>query len=1182
MMQELEPGLNLEFALNYEHLADRMIDAIKAQWHSPLDSPTVIFPDRHLEQWFRLRWIANPKNGALANLRVRFLDDFVFEILAGNGKNKKIKRLSADILRNAMMTWLTEMDETGENQRYQSLSPRVRQYLENTDQKGINENRLFDFATIMSGLFLEYETTRPGRFIQKHQDGLLDCWNRGKYTRFFTTDDTNDGPDEDWQYKLYSAMFYGEDGQKPMIERFAPDGVQYRTIAQMYAAIRDDVHGTAFYAGEAPVFLFWHAGMGQVYRVILDDFARSHTVFAFVQNPCMEFWEDVKCFPERMHRKEKFAWTWNQNNCPKDKLNLDCLSDENESDIKDENTLLRKWGRAGRDNIRLWCSASQYRFEFAEEAMETPENAPLLKQVQCMVAHRVDVFQDGYSVNETGGRYFENDASLSLTGAPSRLREIEALHSRICALLQDNTKDVRLNDIIVMAPDIESYRPAIYEVFDQTQPGDKENLRIPFTVVGSESFDSMTSRALHGLFEIQRNKSLTRPLFFELVRNPIVQAVRGIEPDFVASWENWIDAMHIYRDLTECPNGWMNGVRRMLAARFSACRVGNDEHDYEPFADLDSGNPDSLCAFSRCIQDLETWIGMRNSAVDEDMLARTMEFVRSWIALPEIPKGMGCEYIVYQRIAESAELLESMFRTGKTALSWECVSQTLEAAASNSELPGGKLFARGITFMQFQAARIVPVKYLFFIGADAMKFPGTGEARSLDLRQCTTRWPGDTQPADRNRYGFLCQLMCTGEQFHISYVNCDLQKDKAFYPSSPIHDIRDMLCNAAETYLKDAGKLKEEEKIDREHVWPVTEIPLDEKRDWSELFTPRAFRNKAAYLKMIEKEQRQKEKPKDADSQNAQNESHKTHPRERVSLYQIRQFLEDPFRCYVSQILLNDEEDTTDEEFEPIALDNLQSSNALKQCVQHILQNGDESKETFFEEFNDLFPNGIFGRIEKDNLWNSASSIAHQMRDELKIRDIKFDNICSVEMRTEDGKSWTLQGNRLWYTHVDDPHRDEQITAHTLSIYRVAAKEKKDRKDFIPLYVTALSLLAEPQDDSNTSWNVSMRIICPMKDYQDSFSITPEEAQKRLQSIYERMETEHRCIPAEWLEKTDDHNTFAKYRDGLTGYNSPWQYFDKKDLFNLDKDVGFHEETFSDDWNDATVAQNRLFWNVEK
>ena len=31
-MQELEPGLNLEFALNYEHLADRMIDAIKAQW----------------------------------------------------------------------------------------------------------------------------------------------------------------------------------------------------------------------------------------------------------------------------------------------------------------------------------------------------------------------------------------------------------------------------------------------------------------------------------------------------------------------------------------------------------------------------------------------------------------------------------------------------------------------------------------------------------------------------------------------------------------------------------------------------------------------------------------------------------------------------------------------------------------------------------------------------------------------------------------------------------------------------------------------------------------------------------------------------------------------------------------------------------------------------------------------
>ena len=93
---------------------------------------------------------------------------------------------------------------------------------------------------------------------------------------------------------------------------------------------------------------------------------------------------------------------------------------------------------------------------------------------------------------------------------------------------------------------------------------------------------------------------------------------------------------------------------------------------------------------------------------------------------------------------------------------------------------------------------------------------------------------------------------------------------------------------------------------------------------------------------------------------------------------------------------------------------------------------------------------------------------------------------------------------------------------------------------------------------------------------------TPEEAKKRLQDIYDRMETEHRCIPAEWLEKPEEYNTFAKYRDGLTRQKSPWQYFEKKDLFNLDKDVGFHEESFSDEWKCATDAQNRLFWNVEK
>ena len=1172
-MLEPEPGLNLEFALNYEHLADTMIQTIQAVWRSPLDPPTVIFSDRHLEQWFRLRWIA--KCGVLANLRTRFLENFIFEILAGDDRDKKIKRLSSDILRNAMMAWLTETDETCQKLRYLTLSPRVAHYIENGEKDdggkgGINENRLFDFATIMSGLFLEYETTRPrpGEFNSKQQNGLLDCWKREKYTHFFTTDESDDAPDEDWQFKLYSAMFYGDDSQKAMIDRFAPAGVQYRTIAQLYAARQNTVHGTEFQAGNSPVFLFWHAGMGQAYRVILNDFARSHAVFAFVQNPCMEFWEDVTCFPEKIRRQ------WNQTNRPSE-LHLDYLSQENEPVPDDENTLLKKWGRAGRDNIRLWCSASKYRFVFAEEMMPMPEKLSLLNQVQCMVAHRTDGFQDGVIASEKDGRYFENDSSLSVTGAPSRLREIEALHSRICALLQDKSKEVRLNDIIVMAPDIEAYRPAIYEIFDQTLPGDRENLRIPFTIVGSESFDSMTSRALHGLFSIQRKGSLTRPAFFDLVRNSIVQAVRGIHPEYIATWENWVDEMHIYRD-RNCQSDWMDGVRRMLAARFSACSVGNEEHNYEPFADLASGDADALCTFANCIQDLQMWINMRKtiengiesceSAVDKDMLALTMEIVRSWIALPEVPKGMGSEYSVYQRIAESAELLESMFRTGKSALSWECVSQTLEAAASDSQLPCGKLFGCGITFMQFQAARIVPVKYLFFIGADAMKFPGIGEARSLDLRQCTTRWPGDTQPADRNRYGFLCQLMCTGEQFHISYVNCDLQKDKTFYPSSPIHDIRDMLCNAVEKQLEGKKKPEKDEQLEHDNVWPVIEIPLDEKRNWDELFTPRAFRNKAAFLRMMGKEPKQKERmneevPKDSD----QSDNHKS--LERVSLYRIRQFLEDPFRCFISRILPEDEEDTTDEEFEPIALNSLQSSNALKECIKNIFKNGSD-KDAFFNEYlkNNFFPDGEFGRIEKDNLWNNASTIVQ----EFQCERMAFDSVCSIEVPRSDGKTWRLEGNREWYFDTGE---------NSLFVYRVAVKERKERKDFIPLYVTALSILAEKRD--NQSINVSMQNVWSSGNSYKQFTMTPEKARQILQTIYVRMEMEpHRCIPVEWLDKPEDYNTFTKYKDGLTGYNSPWQYFDKKDLFDLEKDVGFHKEKFSDEWVKAADEQLKLFWDV--
>ena len=173
--------LHLKFALNLEHLADEMIEEISSVWKNPFESPVVIFPDPKLEQWFRLRWMK--KKGVLANLNKSTIDRFLFDILVGD--NRKLKKLSSEMLANVIMAYLMGKDENGKP-NYELIDSKVADYLTkkvkaDSDERKIDEVRLFDFANELAGLFLEYETSRPKDFLQNDEGkvakGLLDFWS---------------------------------------------------------------------------------------------------------------------------------------------------------------------------------------------------------------------------------------------------------------------------------------------------------------------------------------------------------------------------------------------------------------------------------------------------------------------------------------------------------------------------------------------------------------------------------------------------------------------------------------------------------------------------------------------------------------------------------------------------------------------------------------------------------------------------------------------------------------------------------------------------------------------------------------------------------------------------------------------------------------------------------------------
>ena len=1148
--------LHLKFALNLENLADEMIDEVSRCWKNPFEAPVVIFPDPKLEQWFRLRWVQ--KKGVLANLNKSTIDRFLFDILVGD--NTQLKKISSDMLANVIISYLQQKTDGKFN--YELLGESVKAYLESDG--AIDENRLFDFANVMAGLFLEYETSRPSGFITDSETlesakGILDCWKQGDPRDFFITRDGTPAVNEVWQRKLYSALFHADAGGKSLLTQVFEKAcetngeggkVTYLTLPYLYEACKGSGGKSEFhYQGDLPVFIFGLSGMGQFYRVILQEFANQHEVYAYIQNPCMAFWEDCSGARKPIESMRPAL--------PKLTASPD---DESETIDADENELLRYWGKAGRDNIKLWSIATDYNFVFdGDSIIDSNREMPcdsLLHNVQWMVAHRKNVFCDGADI--LSKLPFKNDGSFSVTTAPSKIREVEALHSRICKLLSEKDPQGKakatIAEILVVSPNIDDYRTAIFQVFDQTRDG----FHVPFNIVDSAARDSHTANALSILFSIRDKGALSRPDFFALVRNPVVQSVRGIRPDEISNWESWTSNMNVYRDRIVNDNGetrreesWVTATRRLLLSRFSYGSIETDLGEIQPYSDISSGDSSSLYRFVDAIDSLESWM-----SIEADLTA-VFQFLDSWLCTGNPPKELSGESIIYHSVTAARKNLEYQLLAGSETISWKILSQTLLYAARGSEYSCGNLFINGLTFMKFAPNRIIPTKYLFFMGADAANFPGVRNSNTLDLRKSCRPWPGDDSIVSRNRYAFLCQLMSTAEGFFISYVNKDLQKDEDFYPSSIVNDIRGFLRNAVRGGgIADTAAPKK--------IWPDFPIPLDETRPWEELFTRREIRNKKTLLEFGSDSEIVNFVPDESDGGD-------TRLPEQASIYQFKEFLKDPFEFRVAQMMqIEDERENPEKtEFEPILTDRLQETILRRMLLSQMLGVFENNRMTTEESIRTyalskgLLPKGRFS----ERIWNGIREEASVLADAIDLRfggaDFRYAHR-TIDLKME---GWTLIGNIPLYA------QDKQ-SIHLID----TAGAKIHQYHFLSGYIQALALICEAAHKNESVPEIYTEVYSQKEWKAKRIKQTPAKAEKLLNGIYRKMfsmqadETGKpnrysKVLPIDMVFE----NEIESYSDYIQAFadknHSPWKYFAGSNLFDIEKVCGFNENDFMAVWN---------------
>ena len=1258
--------LHLKFALNLENLADQMIDEISSVWKNPFEAPVVIFPDPKLEQWFRLRWMK--KKGVLANLNKSTIDRFLFDILVGKDDSKK--KLTAEMLTNVILAYLEKDDN------YKTLcnegDDEVTRYLE-VDGK-LDYNHLFDFASKMASLFLDYETSRPKGFVGG-KEGFLDKWKQGvseKDGLFFTETKEPLELREKWQRKLYSAIFHRHGNEKSLLEHVfeeetgrTDENKEYDTIPFLFKACENgnfNLDKLPKDDGKAlPIFIFGLSGMGQFYRVILQKYAEQHEVYAYIQNPCMEFWEDAKLEKDSVCRR----WNVSKGNWKSETGNIGKIQERMqvrdpaqltagkfETDIDDipeyagslnqENDLLASWGRSGRDNIKLWCQAVDYDFDFKGNVDKDGKDVEMLQdtllhKVQYSIAHREKM--SGVTEDDL------SDKSLDVTAAPTKIREIENLHTQICKLLRDGA---RVEDILVVSPCLDECRTAINMVFDQTPVKDPKNengfLHVRFAIVDSPAKASLTENALSNLFSILAQKSITRPDFFALVRNPVVQTARGIRNEEIDAWQEWVAETNTYRTRDTKADGdkavkkddWDKVVKRLLLAQMTTDDVSFGDDEYRPYADMACSDKASLCRFVECIESLERWIefgcdkskkdGDFLKKIDREQLSELSALLDEWIGMQNTPKSLKSEDIVHKRVAEALEQLYCQFSANAPKISMNIVKQSLLLAAQGTEYSCGNLFVNGVTFMKFVPNRTIPVKHLFFIGADAASFPGAKQRNTLDLRKSCYPWPGDDSPIAKNRYAFLCQLMSTSESFHLSYVNKNIKKDAELYPSSVVNDLRKFIEAGAE---KDASG--------KSLKWKEETISLDENRDYSELWTQKSLRNYVAYKKMLDDDCKLLEDDsttgKVVEAMTGQKPLVKLP--DRVTFYSLTSFLKDPFQFHVNRMLMEeDEEDVEKEVYEPVYFSNLDTNVILKKRVAATLSadNSDEKKE--IEKLQkDLvlsgkMPDGVFGQKQEEMLKTKEKLILEQMvgtyndvvgpaqksEDESKYifkKDWSFGaKIQDMMMTRSDDSHWLLSGKLDWC----DAKSDEIEKA--TQIIEVASTDKKNTElsldRYISSYIKALCLIAykgvkDPKIKDPQTINVSIYSCDPFMSgpATTTVSFTPDDAKKKLEEIYANAfgKTENiekgngkiekknvspycKAVPAELLDwpksgaDKDERDIFA-FRGKLVGDYGAWGYFDKKSLFNPVTDIGYTESGFETEWNSAKEFMKALI-KIEK
>ena len=353
-------------------------------------------------------------------------------------------------------------------------------------------------------------------------------------------------------------------------------------------------------------------------------------------------------------------------------------------------------------------------------------------------------------------------------------REVEVLRDRIIALLaEDDT--LAPNDIVVMAADLNSYRPFIETLFAE----------IPHTIADrSVVTDAPALKLLQDWFSLIQGRLDWDEVFGFLyqpeVQNRLHLSAQHLETLYDALIEQGQVRWGLAGD--DHRNHWRDGLQRvMLGAIMQAPDTLWEQH--APVTALEGQAIQQLTPLLNLFEQIEHW----------QTLGRAEQPIEAWLeAIQRFTDFFYDEHTdrlpldeALKSLADETQAIETMTLSLDTLSSW---AQSLGAEQRSSS----GFLSQGITFCDLLPMRAIPIKVGFLLGMNDRSYPRPRTTPDFDLLLQHFRI-GDRDPRAEDRYTFLELLLSVRDRLEILWQGLSADKNTPQPPAQVVLELMDIL-----------------------------------------------------------------------------------------------------------------------------------------------------------------------------------------------------------------------------------------------------------------------------------------------------------------------------------------------------------------------------------------------------